>query len=72
MYPVIFDANRVVCSMPPIINSDHSKISTKTRNVFIECTATDRTKLELVINIMVAMFSQYCEEPFTYVRWTYS
>ncbi|KKY21370.1 putative phenylalanyl-trna beta subunit [Phaeomoniella chlamydospora] len=65
VYPVIFDANRVVCSMPPIINSDHSKISTKTRNVFIECTATDRTKLELVINIMVAMFSQYCEEPFT-------
>ena len=51
--------------MPPIINSDHSKISTRTRNVFIDVTATDRTKLEIVINILVAMFSQYTEDPFT-------
>ncbi|MCJ1389532.1 phenylalanine--tRNA ligase subunit beta [Xylographa bjoerkii] len=65
VYPVILDANRTVCSMPPIINSNHSKISTKTRNVFIDVTATDRTKLEIVTNILVAMFSQYTEEPFT-------
>ena len=53
--------------MPPIINSDHSKISPKTHNIFIDVTATDRTKLEIVINILVAMFSQYTEEPFTLV-----
>ena len=53
--------------MPPIINSNHSKISPKTRNVFIDVTATDRTKLEIVTNILVAMFSQYTEEPFTLV-----
>jgi phenylalanyl-tRNA synthetase beta chain len=28
-------------------------------------TATDQTKLDIVCNIMVAMFSQYCAEPFT-------
>ncbi|TVY83623.1 Phenylalanine--tRNA ligase beta subunit [Lachnellula suecica] len=65
VYPVILDSKRTVCSMPPIINSDHSKITLDTRNVFIDITATDRTKLEIVNNIIVAMFSQYCAEPFT-------
>lgn len=65
VYPVIYDSQRIVCSMPPIINGNHSKISLKTTNVFIEMTGTDRTKLEIVNNIIVAMFSQYCAEPFT-------
>ncbi|KAK4464799.1 putative phenylalanyl-tRNA synthetase beta chain [Cladorrhinum samala] len=65
VYPVILDANRTVCSLPPIINSERSKITLETRNVFIDVTATDQTKLDIVCNIMVAMFSQYCAEPFT-------
>ncbi|KAI5859351.1 phenylalanyl-tRNA synthetase beta chain [Durotheca rogersii] len=65
VYPVIYDANRVVCSLPPIINGDHSKITLNSRNVFIECTATDATKLDTVINMMVTMFSVYAAEPFT-------
>ncbi|PMD24187.1 phenylalanyl-tRNA synthetase [Hyaloscypha hepaticicola] len=65
VYPVIYDSQRTVCSLPPIINGDHSKITLNTRNAFMEITATDRTKLEIVNNIMVSMFSQYCAEPFT-------
>ena len=65
VYPVIYDSNRVVCSMPPIINGNHSKITLNTKNVFIDVTATDRTKLEIVNNMIVSMFSQYCSEPFT-------
>ncbi|RYP48818.1 hypothetical protein DL768_005326 [Monosporascus sp. mg162] len=65
VYPVIKDANGVVCSLPPIINGDHSKITIQSTNVFIECTATDVTKLEIVLNMMVTMFSVYCEQPFT-------
>ncbi len=53
-----------MCSLPPIINSEHSKVKLTTRNVFIEVTAVDRTKLEIVNHIMVAMFSQYCDPPF--------
>ncbi|GAW26081.1 putative phenylalanyl-tRNA synthetase [Rosellinia necatrix] len=64
-YPVIYDSKGVVCSLPPIINGDHSKITLNTTNVFIELTATDRTKLEIICNAMVTMFSQYCSEPFT-------
>lgn len=45
VYPVIRDANGVVLSLPPIINGHHSRITLATRNVFIECTATDLTKV---------------------------
>ncbi|KAI5460000.1 hypothetical protein BGZ63DRAFT_262960 [Mariannaea sp. PMI_226] len=65
VYPVIFDSNKVVGSLPPIINGDHSKITLNTTNVFIEITATDLTKLEIVTDMMVTMFSTYCAEPFT-------
>lgn len=64
VYPVIYDSERNVCSLPPIINSNHSKISLNTKNVFIEVTGTDRTKTEIVINQMVAMFAGYCDVPF--------
>lgn len=65
VYPIIYDTNDTVLSMPPIINSEHSKITLNTRNVFIDMTATDETKLGIVANILSTMFSEYCEEPFT-------
>lgn len=45
---------RRVLSLPPIINGAHSAISLKTKNVFIECTATDLTKAKIVLNTMVS------------------
>lgn len=65
VYPIIYDANDQVLSMPPIINSEHSKITLNTKNVFIDVTATDQTKLDIVVNIVATMFAEYCEEPFT-------
>ncbi|KAM6933008.1 phenylalanine--tRNA ligase beta subunit [Xenentodon cancila] len=65
VYPVIYDSNGIVLSMPPIINGDHSKINLQTKNVFIECTATDLTKAKIVLDMMVTMFSEYCSQPFT-------
>lgn len=64
VYPVIYDSNGVVLSMPPIINGDHSKITLNTKNVFIECTATDLTKAKIVLDTIVCMFSAHCAEPF--------
>uniref|UniRef100_A0A8B9HE34 Phenylalanine--tRNA ligase beta subunit n=1 Tax=Astyanax mexicanus TaxID=7994 RepID=A0A8B9HE34_ASTMX len=61
LYPIIYDSNGIVLSMPPIINGDHSKISVNTKNVFIECTATDLTKAKIVLDMIVTMFSEYCE-----------
>lgn len=65
VYPVITDKNGIVLSMPPIINGEHSKITLNTKNVFIECTATDITKAHVVLNTVIAMFSEYCAKPFT-------
>lgn len=65
VYPIIYDSNDVVLSLPPVINGDRSKITLDTKNVFIEITATDKTKVEIVNHIMVTMFSEYCAEPFT-------
>ncbi|XP_064535651.1 phenylalanine--tRNA ligase beta subunit [Drosophila montana] len=65
VYPVIYDANRIVLSLPPIINGDHSKISVKTKNVFIECTATDLTKAKVVLDTIVCLFSEHCAQKFT-------
>ena len=64
VYPVIYDANNVVLSMPPIINGNHSKITLDTTNVLIELTATDLTKAKIVLDTLVAMFSIYCKEKF--------
>jgi len=65
VYPIIYDTTDTVLSMPPIINSEHSKITLNTRNIFIDITATDETKLGIVANIITTMFSEYCAEPFT-------
>lgn len=65
VHPVIYDANNTVLSLPPIINGDHSKLTLNTRNVFIEMTGTDLTKLGITMDIVVSMFSEYCAQPFT-------
>lgn len=57
VYPVIYDSKRRVLSLPPIINGDHSKIGVHTKNIFIECTATDLTKAKVVLDTIVTMFS---------------
>ena len=48
-------------SVPPIINSEHSKIRLGTRNVFIDVTGTDMTKVLLALNTLVTDFAEYCE-----------
>eukprot|EP00058_Branchiostoma_floridae_P004973 XP_002590461.1 hypothetical protein BRAFLDRAFT_124565 [Branchiostoma floridae] len=65
VYPIIYDQNGVVLSMPPIINGEHSKITLNTKNIFIECTATDLHKAKMVLDSLVTMFSEYCQTPFT-------
>eukprot|EP00977_Amphora_coffeiformis_P018530 scaffold6562_cov163-Amphora_coffeaeformis.AAC.17 len=65
IYPVVLDSQETVLSLPPIINGDKSKITLNTKNVFIECTATDLTKANIVLDTVVTMFSEYCAQPFT-------
>lgn len=54
-YPVIFDTNKTVLSMPPIINGDISKITLDTKNILIEITATDKEKATIALDSIVSM-----------------
>ncbi|KAI9002537.1 beta subunit of phenylalanyl-tRNA synthetase [Hyaloraphidium curvatum] len=66
VYPVVLDSQRRVLSLPPIINSEMTKIvAGETRNVFIEATATDLNKANIVLNQIVCIFSEYCAQPFS-------
>merc|ERR1719510_1369856 len=50
--------------MPPITNGNKSKITLDTKNILIEITATDLTKADMALDILVTMFSQYCAKPY--------
>jgi phenylalanyl-tRNA synthetase beta chain len=66
LLPIIRDSSneKYVLSLPPIINGEHSKITVNTRNVLIEITATDETKVAIVNNIITSMFSLYTDPKF--------
>ncbi len=54
-FPIFVDADENVLSMPPIINSELTgKITSDTRDVFVECSGFDFPSLEKCLNIIVA------------------
>lgn len=65
-YPVFYDAKGQVLSLPPIINSEPTKISLETKNVFIEMTGTDLHKLEICLVIVAGLFSAHCGSEYTF------
>uniref|UniRef100_A0A8C9GQZ4 Phenylalanine--tRNA ligase beta subunit n=1 Tax=Piliocolobus tephrosceles TaxID=591936 RepID=A0A8C9GQZ4_9PRIM len=64
-YSVIVDAKNNILSLPPIINCDNTKLTLDTKNILIECTGTDKNKLEIVLNIICYMLSEYCLPKYT-------
>ena len=57
-FPVFIDASGEVLSMPPIINSEKTgKISSSTKDVFIECSGFDLKILKKTLNILVTLLS---------------
>lgn len=60
-YPVFLDANKTVLSLPPIINSEATKITMETRNVFIDMTGTDLNKIKICLAILAGQFSSHCQ-----------
>ena len=54
-YPIFIDAAGEVLSMPPIINSGHTgKVTTATRDVFIECSGFDFKFLSPALSVIAA------------------
>ena len=53
-FPVFIDANNQILSMPPIINSQSTgKVTSETKEIFIECSGFDFDALRLCLNIIV-------------------
>jgi phenylalanyl-tRNA synthetase beta chain len=51
-YPLLCDAGGKVLSMPPIINSEGTRVTQKTRNLFIDVTGPDKNAIEKTIAVI--------------------
>lgn len=61
-YPIWLDKNATVLSMPPIINSEDTKITEQTTNLFIDCTGLDQRAVEQALNIIVCALADHGAE----------
>lgn len=56
--PMITDAQGSVLSFPPVINGELTKLTPKTRDIFIDVTGTSEEAVEQAVNILAAMLSE--------------
>jgi len=57
-YPIIIDAEGEVLSFPPIINGELTRVTEKTKNLFLELTGTSILALEQALNILVTSIAE--------------
>lgn len=57
-YPLIVDSEDNIMSMPPIINSDKTKLTTDTKNLFIDVTGTELNAVTNALNIIAANLAE--------------
>jgi phenylalanyl-tRNA synthetase beta chain len=57
-YPVLMDANGQVLSMPPIINSEGTKLKEGTRRLFVEVTGPSQAAVERSLRTLVASLAE--------------
>jgi phenylalanyl-tRNA synthetase beta chain len=57
-YPLWIDDSGTVLSMPPIINSEDTKVEEDTRHLFLDVTGYSRKALEQALNILVCSLAR--------------
>ncbi|WP_297520568.1 phenylalanine--tRNA ligase subunit beta [Thermococcus sp.] len=58
-YPLLVDSEGKVLSMPPIINSEVTgRVTTETKNVFVDVTGWDLNKVMLALNVVVTALAE--------------
>ena len=55
--PIIYDSNDAVLSFPPIINGDHTTVTTNTRDLFIDVTGLDFRACESALMLVCLQLS---------------
>lgn len=63
-YPLIYDKEGVI-SFPPIINSERTRVTEHTKNLFIDVTGTDERAVNQVLNILVCNIVERCGKIFS-------
>lgn len=59
-YPLIVDSKNQVLSFPPIINGELTRVTTETKNLFIECTGWSKQACDQAVNIIVYSITARC------------
>jgi len=58
LYPVITDAKGTVLSFPPIINGDATRVTTKTKRLFVDVTSTDQKAGDAVLAVVATTLAE--------------
>lgn len=64
VYPMLYDKEGVI-SFPPIINSERTKVTENTKNLFIDVTGTDEKAVNQALNILVCNIVERCGKIFS-------
>ncbi len=57
-FPIWIDSNGQVLSMPPVINSNETRVKETTKNLFIDVTGLDKKTVEDTLNIVVTSLAE--------------
>lgn len=55
-YPAIYDEKSII-SFPPILNSEKTKLTVNTKNIFVDITGIDQRVVEITTKILIYFFS---------------
>ncbi len=61
-YPLLTDGDGSVLSMPPIINSEHTRVTDGTRSLFIDVTGLGRRLVGRTLNVLVTSLEELCPD----------
>ena len=58
LFPLITDDENNVCSFPPIINGERTRVTTGTRNILLDTTGTDKKAVQIAVNIICTAMAE--------------
>jgi phenylalanyl-tRNA synthetase beta chain len=58
LFPLIIDNENNVCSFPPIINGERTRVTTSTRNILLDTTGTDNKAVQVAVNIICTAMAE--------------
>lgn len=57
-YPILLDSKGMVLSMPPIINGEYTRVTTSTKNLFIDMTGLNLHLVEQTLNVLTTNLAE--------------